>query len=108
MPRVAGHLADVAAVDLSLGVERFQRNMAPVVAAIGAAEHPGAGDTEYGAWPPAAGKDAVHVDHVVVDVLAVAQILPVLAAIGRADRAADLDPGVERVGLAGAGGEHQD
>ena len=63
---------------------------------------------EHRARPPAAGQDAVHVDHVVVDVLAVAQIFPVLAAVGRADRAADLDRAVEMVRLAGAGVEHQD
>ena len=49
----------------------------------------------------------MHIDHVVVDVLAVVQILPVLAAVGRADRAADFDRAVEAIGLAGAGIEHQ-
>jgi hypothetical protein len=107
MPRVARHLADVAAVDLPLHVERLQRHMRPVVAAVGAAPHPGAGDAEHRPRPPAARQHAVHVDHVVVDVLAVAEVLPMLAAIGRADRAADLDRTVKMVGLAGAGVEHQ-
>src|SRR5437764_1967188 len=76
-------------------------------AAIGAAEHSGTSNREHRSWPPAAGKDTVHVDHIVVDVLAVAQILPMLAAVGRADRAADFDRAVEAIGLAGAGIEHQ-
>src|SRR5205809_519667 len=58
--------------------------MAPVIAAVDAPEHAGARNTEYGAGPPSAGEDAVHIDHVVVDVLAVVDFLPVLAAIGTA------------------------
>ena len=81
--------------------------MAPVVAAIDTAEHAGARNTEHGAWSPAAGEDAVHVNHIIVDVLAVAQILPMLAAVGRADRTANLDGTVEVRRLAGAGVEHQ-
>src|ERR1700693_54557 len=54
MPRVARHLADVAAVYLPLHVERLQRHMRPVVAAVGAAPHHGAGDAEHGPPPPAA------------------------------------------------------
>src|SRR5882672_3069275 len=108
MARIAWHLADVAAIDLPFGVERFERHMGPVVAAIGTAPHPGASDAEHGPRTPAACQHAVHVDHIVVDVLAVAQILPMLAAVGRADRTADLDRAVEVIGLAGAGVEHQD
>src|SRR5271167_4667942 len=103
MARVTRDLADVAAVDLSLDVQRLQRHVIPVVAAVGAAPHAGASDAEYRAWPPATGQDTVHVDHVVVDVLAVAQILPMLAAIGRTDRATDLDGAIKVIGLAGAG-----
>ena len=91
MPRIAGNLADVAAIDLSFHVERLQRHMAPVVAAVAAAEHARARDGKHGTWPPATGKDAVHVDHIVVNVLAVAQVFPMLTAVGRTDRAADFD-----------------
>jgi len=49
----------------------------------------------------------MHVDGIVVQVLAVAEILPMLAAIGRADRTADLDRAIQHIRLAGAGIEHQ-
>ena len=49
----------------------------------------------------------MHIDHVVVDVLAVVQILPVLAAVGRADRAANFDRAVEVRWLVGARVQHQ-
>src|SRR3954453_12894284 len=97
MARVARHLPYVAAIDLPLGVERLQLDMAPMVAAIGAAEHAGAGDREYRARLPATCEYAVHIDHVIVDVMTVAQILPMLAAIGRTDRAADLNRAVKMV-----------
>src|ERR1700730_13405242 len=108
MTRIAGDLADVAAVDLSFDVKRLQRHVTPMVATIRAAEDAGASNSEHRIGPPATGEDAVHVDHVVVDVLAVAQIFPVLAAVGRADRAADFDRPVKAIGLAGAAVEHQD
>src|SRR5438874_968329 len=78
-----------------------------MVTAIGAAEHAGAGNGIYRTWTPTTGKDTVHVDHVIVDVLAVAQIFPMLAAVRRADRTADLYCAVEVSRLAGAGVEHQ-
>src|SRR2546430_11400967 len=46
-PRVARHLLDVAAIDVTLGVERVQRHRLPVIAAIGAVEHAGAGDAKH-------------------------------------------------------------
>ena len=49
----------------------------------------------------------VHIDGVVVDILAVAQILPMLAAISGAEGAANLDRGVEQIRLGGAGVEPQ-
>src|SRR3954447_2227586 len=82
--------------------------MPPVVAVVVAAEHAGAGDADHRARPPATGQDAVHIDGIVVQVLAVAEVFPMLAAIDRADRAADLDRAVENVGLAGAGVHLQD
>ncbi len=103
LARIARDLADVAAIDLPLWVHRLERHGPPVVAAIGAVEHAGPADRIDRVRPPAAGQHAVHVDGVVVDVLAVAQIFPMLAAIGRAQGAADLDRGVEQLGLGGAG-----
>src|ERR1051325_9811469 len=51
MPRIAGHLADVTAIDLPLGVERLQRHVPPMVAAIVAAEHAGAGNADRSIMP---------------------------------------------------------
>src|SRR6266478_5992837 len=96
----ARHRADVAAVYLPLGIERLQRHVPPMVTAIGAGEHTGPANAEDRARPPAADQDAVHVDGVVVQILAVAQILPMLAAVGRANGAADLDSAIEQIGLA--------
>src|SRR5712692_7889743 len=39
MARIAGNLADIAAIDVTLRIERFQWHVPPVVAAIGAVEH---------------------------------------------------------------------
>jgi hypothetical protein len=72
MARIARHFADIAAIDVAFHVERLERHVSPMVAAIGTAPHTGAGDAEHRAWPPAADQNAVHVDHVVIDVLAVA------------------------------------
>src|SRR5580658_9820155 len=52
--RIARDLANVAAVDLALFIHRFQRDVAPVVAPVIAAEHSGAADAEHGTGPPAA------------------------------------------------------
>ena len=108
LARIAGYLADVAAIDLVLGVERFQRHVFPMIARVGAAKHPGPADGIDRARPPAACHHAVHVDGIVVDILAVAEVLPAPAAIGRADDAADLDRAVQQVGVGRAGGQHQD
>jgi hypothetical protein len=54
---------------------------------------------------PAADEHAVHVHGVVVHVLAVAQVLPVLAAVEAADDAADLDGAVDLVAVRGIDGQ---
>ena len=107
LARIARHLADVTAIDLALGVQRLQLHVPPMVAAVGAAEHAGPADAEHRAGPPAAGQHAVHIDRVIVEILAVAQVFPMLAAVGGADGAADLDGGVQVVRLADAGIQHQ-
>src|SRR5215469_4752821 len=107
LARAARNLADVAAINLPFGVERLERHGPPMVASVGAVEHAGPPDRIDRVGPPAAGQDAVHVDRVVVDVLTMAQIFPVLSAIDRPQGAADLDRGVEQVGLGGAGVHHQ-
>src|SRR5579875_2848092 len=94
------HRANVAAVDLAFGVERLQRNVPPMLAAVGAAEQAGAAGRIDRAGTPAADQHAVHVDRIVVDILAVAQILPVFAAIARAEDAADLDRRIDQIGIA--------
>src|SRR4029079_8011196 len=95
------HFADVAAVRLALGIEGLQPRAGPVGARIRAAEEPGAADGEDAAPPPAADQHAVHVHGVVVHVLAVAHVLPVLAAVEAADDTADLDGAIDLVGLGG-------
>src|SRR5580658_5345429 len=100
--RITRDLANVAAVDLALFIHRFQRDVAPVVAPVIAAEHSGAADAEHGTGPPAAGQDGVHIDRVVVEILAVAEVFPVLAAVGGAEGPANFDGGVQVVWFAHA------
>jgi hypothetical protein len=45
-----------------------------MVSAIGAGEHPSAADAQHRARPPAADEDTVHVDGVIVQILAVAHL----------------------------------
>src|SRR2546426_9114165 len=90
-PRIAGDFVDVAAVGLALGIQRLEPRARPVLALIRAAEEAGAADREDRARPPASDQHAVHVHRIVVHVLAVAHVLPVLAAVEAADDAADLD-----------------
>src|SRR5262249_4548851 len=62
-PQLAGrarHRTNVTAVNLPLGIERLQRHVPPVVAAIRACEHSSAADGEDSARPPTADQDAVH------------------------------------------------
>src|SRR5882672_10597907 len=106
-PRLPGDLADVAAVRLALRIQRLEASARPVAARIRAAEEAGAPDGEDHPRPPAADEDAVHVHGIVVDVLAVAHVFPVLAAVETADDTADLDGAVELAGVGGIGGQPQ-
>src|SRR5437868_14627141 len=76
LARIARNFADITAIYLAFGVELVERHGPPVIAAVGAVEHAGPADRVDRVRSPAAGQHAVHVDGVVVDVLAVAQILP--------------------------------
>src|SRR5262249_34980820 len=100
-PRITGDLTDVAAVGLVLVVQRLQARARPVPALVRAAEQAGASDGQHGARPPPPDDHAVHVHGVVVHVLAVAHVLPVLAAVQTADDAADLDGAIDLVGVGG-------
>src|SRR6266851_1158112 len=104
---LAGKADSAAREGVDLGPARRRLVGDPALAAVGAREHAGPADAEDGTRPPAADQDRVHVDGIVVQVLAVAQILPMLAAVGRADGAADLDRTIEELRLAGAGVEPQ-
>src|SRR5262249_15239346 len=105
---IARHLADVATVGLSLRVQRLDPRARPVRTLIGAGEESGAGDGEDRARTPAPDQDAVHVDGIVIQILAVAHALPVLAAVEAPDDAADLDGAVDLVGVGGVDGHLQD
>src|SRR5262249_48007646 len=105
---IARHLADVAAVGLSLRVQRLDPRARPVAALIGADEETRPRDGENRPGTPASDQDAVHVDGIVVQVLAVAHALPALAAVEASDDAADLDGAVDLVGIRGADGHLQD
>src|SRR4030095_3612463 len=88
---IAGHLADVPAVGLVLHVQRLEPGAGPVPALIHADEEAGTTDCEHRARPPPPDEHAVHVHRVIVQVLAVAHVLPVLAAVEAPDDAAHLD-----------------
>src|SRR3954471_20014335 len=81
--------------------------MPPVISAIDTAKHAGAANAEHAAWPPTTGQHAVHVQRIVVQILTVAQVLPVLAAISGAQRAADFDGCIQAGRLVDAGIEHE-
>src|SRR5262252_2380576 len=106
-PRIAGNLADIAAVGLPLGIQRLEPRAGPVLTPIHAAEEAGPADGEDGPGAPAPHQHAVHVDRVVVHILPVAHVLPVLTAVQAADDAADLDRAVELVGIGRIHGELQ-
>src|SRR4029077_6599152 len=77
--RIAGNLADVAAVGLALRVQRLDPRARPVRALVGAGEEARPRDGEDRPRTPAPDQDAVRVDGIVVQVLAVAHALPVVA-----------------------------
>src|SRR5262245_12744002 len=107
-PRIARDLADVAAVCLTLGIQRLEAGTGPVLALVRAAEETGAADRQNRPGTPASDQHAVHVHGIVVHVLPVAHVLPVLAAVESADDAADLDGAVDLIGVGGIGSQLQD
>src|SRR5437762_3255671 len=88
---IAWDLADVTTIRLTLRVQRLEPRARPVRALVRAGEESGAADRQHGSRTPAPDEDAVHVDGVVVDVLAVAHVRPVLATVETANDAADFD-----------------
>src|SRR5207237_3417767 len=101
-------LADVAAVGLALGIERLEPGARPVVAPVRTGEEPGAADGKDRPRTPARDQHAVHVHGVVVEVLPMAHVLPVLAAVEAADDPTYLDGPVDLVRVGGIDGQPQD
>ncbi len=82
--------------------------MLPVVAAIWAAPHADAADGEDGAWLRRADGDPVHIHRVIVDVVALADALPLFAAIQATQEPPDLDRGIEFCGVGGIDRDAED
>src|SRR5215472_16542785 len=93
--RITGHLADVATIRLSFLIHGVEPGARPVLALVLAVEQAGAADREDHSRAPAPDQHAVHVHGIVVQVLPVAHVLPVLAAVEAPDDPADLDRPVE-------------
>src|SRR6266851_6812972 len=106
--RITRDLADIAAVGLSLGIQRLEPGAGPVLSPVRAAEQPGAADGKDHPRTPAPDQHAVHVHGVIVQVLPMAHVLPVQAAVEAADDTADFDGAVDLVGIGGIGGQLQD
>ncbi len=105
--RVARHLADVAAIRLSPVIEGVNANVLPVIAVIRATNPPGAGNAKHLARLQPADQHAVGVDHIVVEILAVTEVLPVLTAVHRAQHAPDFHRAVDDIGVGRTAAEHQ-
>src|SRR5262249_41628264 len=99
--RITGDFADIATIRLALRIQRLESGARPVAALIRAREQAGAADREHGPRAPAPDEDAVHIDGVVVDVLAVAHVVPMLAAVETPNDAADFDRAIELIGIRG-------
>src|SRR5207245_11760104 len=84
---------------VALGIQRLQPGAGPVLAVVRAAEQTGAADGEDHARTPASDQHAMHVYRVIVQVLPMAHVLPVHAAVETADDAADLDGAVDLIGV---------
>src|SRR6266436_2866751 len=107
--RITRGLADIAAVGLSLGIQRLEPGAGPVLSPVRAAEEAGAADGKDHPRTPAPDQHAVHIHGVIVQVLPMAHILPARAAIEAADDTADLDGPVDLLGVGGVGpGGHGD
>src|SRR5262249_12926038 len=97
--RVTGDFADVTTIRLAFRIQRLEPRAGPVPTLVRAREKAGAADREHRPRAPAPDEDAVHVDGVVVDVLPVAHVVPVLAAVETPNHAAHLDRAIELVGI---------
>src|SRR6266511_3054571 len=75
--------------------------MLPVFAAIWATPHADAADGEDGAWERRTDGDPVHIHRVIVDVMALADALPLFSAIQAAQQPSYLDGGIEFCGVGG-------
>src|SRR5206468_10936116 len=96
---VTGHLADVPAVCLPLGVQRLQAGTGPVLTLVGAAEQTSAGNGEDRPRAPAADQHAMHVYRVIVQVVTVAHVVPVLTTVEATNDATDFDSTVQLIGI---------
>jgi hypothetical protein len=67
LSRIAGHLVNIAAIDLALGIDRLQRHVAPVISPVRAVEHTGSPDPDHRIRPPPANQHTVHVHRIVID-----------------------------------------
>src|SRR3989454_3784966 len=106
--RITRDLADIAAVGLSLGIQRLEPGAGPVLSPVRAAEEAGAADSKDHPRTPAPDQHAVHVHGVVVHVLPMTHVLPVLAAVEAADDTPDFNGAVDLVGIGGINGQLQD
>src|SRR5713101_5072654 len=106
--RITGDLADITAVGLSLGIQRFEPGAGPVLAPVRAAEEAGAADGKDHPRTPAPDQHAVHIHGVIVQVLPMTHVLPVLAAVEAADDTPDFDGAVDLTGIGWIGGQLQD
>src|SRR5438132_5261658 len=106
--RIAWHLANITAVGLPLGIQRLEPGAGPVRALVRAAEQAGAADGKNRPRTPAPDEHAVHIDGVIVHVLAMAHVLPVLTAVEAPDDTADFDGAIDFIGIGRIDGQLQD
>src|SRR5918996_3037123 len=105
--RITWDFADIAAIGLSLGVQRFEPGAGPVPALVRAAEQASPADGQDRPRSPAPDEHAVHIHGVVVHVLAMAHILPMLAAVEATDATADFDSAIDLIGIGGIGSQRE-
>src|SRR5712691_2789431 len=106
--RITRDLADITAVGLSFGIQRLEPGAGPVLSPVRAAEQAGAADGKDHPRTPAPDQHAVHVHGVIVQVLPMAHVLPVLAAVQATNDASNFDGAINLTGIGGIGGQLQD
>src|SRR5437899_4348005 len=106
--RIPRDLADITAVGLSLGIQRLEPRAGPVLALVRAAEQAGAADGKDHPRTPAPDQHAVHIHGVIVQVLPMAHVLPVLAAVQATNDTSNFDGAINLTGIGGIGGQLQD